>query len=182
MQHNGLSIYQQAMGAAFDRLDPAVQAFHRLAGSHELQGWAETAAPLTWPARMLGRLLGTPMEDSTGAIRFVLHAGPDGETWTRHYTHRKMTSQLRLRDGHVVEALGPTRLHFALHERDGALVMALLQVRVFGIRCPRWLMPDVIAKESGRDNELNFHVRADVRGLGRIAHYKGHLVLPKAYA
>jgi hypothetical protein len=57
--------------------------------------------------------------------------------------------------------------------------MALLQVRAFGIRCPRWLMPDVIATESGCGDRLMFHVQADMRGLGLIAHYKGHLMLPK---
>lgn len=176
------SVYQQAMGAAFERLDPAVRAFHRLAGTHELHGWAETFAPRGGLARLLGRFLGTPLEDGAGTIRFDLDATPEGETWTRHYTHRTMTSRLRLHDGHLVEALGPTQLHFALQERDGALEMALRQVRVWGLRCPRWLLPDVIARESGRDDKLDFHVQAHVRGLGRIAYYQGHLTIPKESA
>jgi hypothetical protein len=41
-----LSLYEQAMGEAFARLDPALQSFHRLAGRHELQGRVRTGAPL----------------------------------------------------------------------------------------------------------------------------------------
>lgn len=59
-------MYEQAMGERFARLDPAVQAFHRLTGRHELHGWVRTQAPQSLAARLLALCLGTPLRASEG--------------------------------------------------------------------------------------------------------------------
>ncbi|MEB5965304.1 DUF4166 domain-containing protein [Comamonas testosteroni] len=60
------SLFQQAMGEEFGRLDAALQRFHRLQGEHELEGRVQTGAPRTLLARLLALALGTPRTAAEG--------------------------------------------------------------------------------------------------------------------
>lgn len=171
---------ERAMGPAFHRLDAAVQRFHRLAGRHELHGWVETAAPGSAAARLLAWCLGTPRQSVQGPIRFELHARADGETWTRHFPGKRMRSRFCLHAGVLVEELGAARLHFELNEREGMLAMRLMRLRFLGLRCPSWLMPRVIAQETGKGDRLEFKVSAVVPLVGLVALYHGHLLVPSS--
>ncbi len=172
------SMYEQLMGAEFSTLGAAVQRFHRLAGRHELHGWVETLAPQSWPAKLLAWCLGTPTQAGQGPIRFELHAQPDHETWTRFFPMQTMRSRLQRRGGDIVESLGAARLTFALLAREQGLVMRLQQLHFLGIRCPAWLAPRIVAEESGEGGQLQFRVAASVPGIGVVASYRGHLILP----
>jgi Domain of unknown function (DUF4166) len=58
---------------------------------------------------------------------------------------------------------------------DGALKMELLSLRFLGMPCPSWLMPRVVAEESGSNDELCFRVAATLPWVGVVASYSGHL-------
>ena len=186
------SMYRSALGpTAFARLHPALQRFHALQGHVRLHGQVTTAPPAGIAARLLGRWLGTPLAARTGPVAFVLQAGPQEEHWTRHFPGRTMRSRLRLQaDGHVVERLGPARLVFRLHESGGGLAMQLQSLHFFGVPCPGWLRPRVVAEERGTDAaagapgaegaRLHFDVRASVPGMGAVAGYRGWLDLATA--
>ena len=171
------SMYEQAMGESFDRLHLAVQRFHKLVGSQELHGWVDTDAPSTLPARILARCLGTPLRATSGPIRFELHAAPEAETWTRHFPTQRMTSRMRLDAGQVVEQLGAARLTFALCEVDSKLEMRLKSLYFLGLPCPKWLLPQVIAEETGQSDRLHFRVQASLPVIGTVASYRGHLTI-----
>ena len=171
------SMYETAMGQHFGRLARSVQDFHRLAGKHVLHGQVEIHAPQSMPAKLIARLLGTPLVSNSGPIKFELDARPLAETWTRYFPAKAMTSHLQLLDGHLVEKLGAARLTFALHEREGRLTMQLCRLQFLGIACPRWLMPIVTAEETGAGDRFNFHVRAVVPWVGVVASYRGYLSL-----
>ncbi|MEJ8845960.1 DUF4166 domain-containing protein [Variovorax rhizosphaerae] len=175
-------MYERAMGDEFHRLDAAVQRFHRLAGKHELEGRVETIAPRSVIGKLLALCLGTPRRSQQGPIRFELDASPAAETWVRHFPGKVMASNFRPQGREIIESLGAARLAFELHERDGALVMRLLRMHFIGIPCPRWLMPRIVAEERGRHDRLDFAVSASVRLVGKVADYRGHLVLPSATA
>lgn len=170
-------MYETAMGQHFGRLARSVQDFHRLAGKHVLHGQVEIHAPQSMPAKLIARLLGTPLVSNAGPIKFELDARPLAETWTRYFPARVMTSHLQLLDGHLVEKLGAASLTFALHEREGHLTMQLCRLQFLGIACPQWLMPIVTAEETGADDRFNFHVRAVVPWVGVVASYRGYLSL-----
>lgn len=174
---NTVSMYERAMGESFDRLPLAVQRFHKLVGAQELHGWVDTDAPSTLAASLLARCLGTPLRATSGPIRFELHAAPEAETWTRHFPSRKMTSRMRLDATQVVEQLGATRLTFDLCETDGRLEMRLKALHFLGMPCPRWLLPRVIAEETGQNDRLHFRVRASLPAIGTVASYRGHLTI-----
>lgn len=179
-----LSMYEQAMGEDFTRLAPALQAFHRLAGHHELHGWVRTEAPRSLSARLLALCLGTPMRASEGAIRFALQAGAGAEVWTRFFPQQTMRSSLRLRGRRIVESLGAARLEFGLQAQESRLVMRLLRLHFLGIACPGWLAPRIVAEETGEAGEggspgrLHFRIEAAVPWVGVVARYSGHLQLP----
>lgn len=171
------SMVRGVMGADFTLLDAAVQRFHLLAGRHTLHGWVETGAPQSLAAKLLGLCLGTPLKAQSGPIRFELDAAPRLETWTRHFPSQTMRSQLRP-DGHyVVETLGLARLSFELRQTSGQLGMHLSHMRFMGITCPRWLMPRVVAEETGQGDMLHFNIVAELPLVGRVVSYQGHLAL-----
>lgn len=170
-------MYEQVLGASYANLPPAVQRFHRLTGRCVLQGWVETYAPESVLARVLAYCLGTPRIASSGKLRFVLEAGPNLECWTRHFPKETMTSQMRLVGGQVEEQLGTAVLTFNLAAVNGTLKMELARMRFLGVPCPKWLMPRVVADETGPEDRLHFRVVAALPIVGVVASYRGHLDL-----
>ncbi|WP_309246587.1 DUF4166 domain-containing protein [Ramlibacter montanisoli] len=139
----------------------------------------EADAPASAPARLLAWCLGSPQRAHQGRLRFELDANPDAEVWTRHFPGKTMRS--RLSGGPLlVEQLGPARLTFALAAADPGLVMRLVRLQFLRVPCPRWLMPHIVAEESGTGGRLNFRVHASVPVLGTVASYRGYLELPVA--
>lgn len=172
-------MYESAMGERFMRLAASVQQFHRLNGRHVLHGEVEVHAPESILARLLARFLGTPLIAGKGPIKFVLNADPSVEIWTRYFPANVLTSTLRLEGSYLVEKVGAARLTFALSECDGHLHMHLHRLQFFGLVCPKWLMPIIVAEESGIDDRLYFHISAQVRYIGVVARYHGYLILPE---
>lgn len=173
-----VSMYQAVMGDAFDRLAAPVRQFHRFAGHHTFHGQVRIAAPESLPARLLALALGTPQRAGEGPVRFELIAGSLAETWTRFFPGKTMRSVL-IKDGcRLSERLGAARLGFSLVEVDGALEMRLASVHLLGIACPKWLMPTVVARETGDGHRFCFEVRASVPVMGLVAGYRGHLEMP----
>ena len=170
-------MYERTMGESFDRLAPELQQFHRLAGKHTMHGRVEVHAPKSALAKLLALFLGTPRTATEGPIKFELDAQPAVETWTRYFPSKTMTSRLQLIDGQLVEKLGAARLVFKLSESDGRLNMHLYRLHFIGVPCPTWLMPRVVAEETGGGGRLHFCVRADVPWVGLVASYRGYLSL-----
>jgi hypothetical protein len=174
------SLFQLAMGPAFERLHPALRRFHSLAGRSTLSGRVRTEPPPTRLGRLLACFTRTPSTAQEGPIRFELDAAPQRERWTRHFPSSTMASTLSLRGGEVIERLGAATLVFELREAEGRLSMVLKRMRFLGIPCPRWLMPRIRAEERGEGDSLHFDIQADVPGCGTVVHYQGWLALPPA--
>jgi hypothetical protein len=172
-----VSMYERVMGPAFKQLAEPVQAFHRTRGRRELHGWVQTAAPASFAARLLARCLGTPLQPSSGPIRFELDVQDACEEWVRHFPTNTMRSRMALKDGELTERLGLTLLRFGLEADRDRLVMRLLGLRFLGIPCPRWALPRVVAEEEGRDGRLYFRVSAALPLVGQVAGYTGHLLI-----
>jgi hypothetical protein len=107
--------------------------------------------------------------------RYELTSDPAEETWTRYFPTQKMTSRMRLVAGHIEERLGSARLTFNLGATEERLSMQLAKMRFFGVPCPAWMMPRIVAEERGMDDKLHFHVTADLPVIGRVASYHGYL-------
>jgi hypothetical protein len=171
------SLYERVMGERFAALPMAVQRFHRLRGRTVLNGRVETDAPASTLAGLMAWCLGTPRHATEGSLRFELDSTPDGESWTRIFPTRTMRSRLRFRAGRVEERLGPARLDFDLVAAGDGLRMELVRLRFLGVPCPRWLMPRIVAEESGDADRLHFRVVAALPWVGVVASYRGHLLV-----
>lgn len=114
--------------------------------------------------------------------RFHRLAGVHDLRWTRYFPGKTMTSHMRLQDGRVVEQLGAARLTFGLHESQGRLLMQLQGLRFAGVPCPRWLLPRIVAQETGNGELLEFKVSAALPWVGVVTHYEGHLRVPESMA
>jgi hypothetical protein len=175
---NTSSLYQRVLGPEFARLAPALRNFHSLAGRHVLHGWVETDAPASAAARVLAWCLGAPQRAHSGPLRFELDAGPASEVWTRHFPGKTMRSRLSAGASRVVEQMGPARLTFDLVRSDAVLHMQLVGLQFLRVPCPRWLLPRILAQESGDSGRLHFRVQASVPVLGHVASYRGYLDVP----
>jgi hypothetical protein len=173
-------MYQTLLGPAFDRLHPAIQAFHSLQGTSVLEGWVRTEKPDSFLGWLLARCIGTPLTAAEGQIRFELHADPTTETWLRLFPADVMRSTLALKDGGLTEHLGLARLWFDLAEADGRLSMRLVRMTFLGIACPHWARPTIVAEETGSSEQLHFTVRASLPFIGQVTGYQGFLLLPTA--
>ncbi len=171
-------MYRAVMGEAFNRLALPVQQFHTFAGHHEFQGVVQVEAPASLLAKVLAILLGAPLTTARGRIRFEMSAEPTTECWTRFFPGKTMRSTLSKSGNRLTERLGASCLTFALVEVHGALEMRLEKLHFLGIPCPEWLMPKVVARETGEGQNLHFLVEAAVPVIGRVARYTGYLNLP----
>lgn len=55
--------------------------------------------------------------------------------------------------------------------------MRLMGLHFMGVPCPRWLLPKVIAEETGQYDRLHFRVQASLPVIGIVTSYRGHLTL-----
>jgi hypothetical protein len=176
------SLYRRVMGAEFVALPASLQHFHKLQGSHVLDGWVEVHAPASFAARILARFLGAPLDAQKGPIRFELTADEASEVWTRHFPGKTMRSRLTFAAGRIVERLGAARLSFALKGSPELLRMQLEGLHFLGVPCPRWLLPEIVAEETATVGKLHFRVQASLPLIGVVTGYHGHLELPHGEA
>lgn len=179
------TIYERVLGPDYARLAPAVARFHRLAGRWRMSGRVRMRGPRGALPRLLARALGAPLADGDGPLAFELDARPDREIWLRRFPARAMDSTLSFADGRIVERLGAATLTFALTAAaDGRLVMELLAMRFFGLPCPAWLRPRIVAEERGSTvdggDRFHFLVGARVPLVGPVVHYEGWIDLASA--
>jgi hypothetical protein len=102
---------------------------------------------------------------------------PDRMIWNRRFGDRKFASCFMLRQGRLVESLGPFQLQLRLEVQDRVLRYRLERVTLFGVPVPRALAPQLEAWEGERDGRYDFAVEVRLPFLGRLVRYEGLLDL-----
>ena len=177
------SLYRRVLGARFDALDAPVQRLHSRGGHWHCPGRCRIEPAQGGMARLLARALGLPRAAADAAFRFEMRVDESGETWIRHFPHRAMCSrQFGAGPGLLGECLGPARFAFRPEADGGSLVLDLVDLRVFGLRWPRRLFPQVRAQERGEGSRFAFDVDVRLGPLGRLVAYRGHLDLDRIEA
>ena len=170
-----VSLYRQVMGSDFELLAPELQAFHSMNGTVRMLGRCSVQGPHTSLGKLLGVIFALPRTTVETSLAFDLSADARQEIWKRHFPNRLMTSRMRVRNGVLVERLGPANLHFELKVDDCKLVMQLKGISFAGIRCPQFLVPSVVAEETASPGKLHFNVAARLPVIGLLVAYKGFL-------
>jgi hypothetical protein len=172
-----IPLYRQAMGRAFERLSPELQAFHSAGGRNRFFGRCAVTGPENFFGRLIARVCGLPEASYDGDFSFELESTVSSEKWRRKFRGRDMLSTMRVVDGVLVEQLGPLELRFGLQVDEGRLVMHLGSIIWKGIQIPRFLHPSVVAEETGASERLHFNVAATLPLFGHLVAYKGHLAI-----
>jgi hypothetical protein len=169
------SVYRQVLGHDFQLLASELQRFHSMQGRVELSGQFTVKGPHSTAGRVMSAMFALPKATAETPFKFELDAGSRQATWRRHFPGRLMVSKIRVGAGVLVERFGPINFHFRLQADQGQLNMLLQSVTVFGIRAPKFLMPTVMAQETGAHGKLHFCVSAHLPLVGLLAEYRGYL-------
>jgi len=134
------------------------------------------------PARLLARLLGLPAAGPDVPVKLVVTPHALGERWERAFGASRLVSEQRAgRGGLMVERMGPAEVHYRLEVAGGALfyrqAAATLRLGPIGLPLPRWLAPQIVARESAMPDEKSTHisVKVSLPLLGLLVSYKGSI-------
>lgn len=176
------ALYRQFLGKRFDRLPPAVAAFHDSRAARCYRGRARVERGINPIARLLADLMGLPRAGRDVPMSLTVTPTRDGELWQRSFADRCFTTVQRAGDRHFEERFGPltARMHVPMHSQG--LRFQIERLTVFGLPFPKALCPRVDATESCDGDRLIFDVDIVAPGLGRIVHYRGWLLPDPATA
>ncbi|MET1111224.1 MAG: SDR family NAD(P)-dependent oxidoreductase [Allosphingosinicella sp.] len=167
-------LYARVMGAAFDRLPPAVRRLHGVCRDSGAQGEGRVERGRGLLARALAAAMRFPPEG-----RWPLHVAfseADGvERWTRDFGGHRFTSELRAKGERLVERFGPLRFAFDLPSGPDGLEMRLQGWSVFGLPLPLALAPRIGAREWEEEGRFRFAVSASLPLIGDVIRYNGWL-------
>lgn len=172
--HSTLSLFQQVLGASFDRLPQPVQRIHAHQGLRRYHGHIEIERSSGLLSRLFGWAARLPPAGRGGLVVEVL-ADRGNEHWTRRIGRHTMRSQLWGAHGLLYERLGLVTFGFRLDADGTALTWTVARVSVLGIVLPASAFRAVQAQESERCGQYNFNVVAALPGIGPLIRYRGRL-------
>lgn len=168
--------FRTVLDQSFVDLKPAVQALHATTGSATWAGRVSVRRGAGLLARLCAGLTGLPPPMTDAPLRVHFHCTDGGEVWQRDFAGHAMPSQLRARDGDLVEALGPVGFAFQLYVCDGAIHWRVRSVRVFGwLPLPSRWFAGVACREYDDAGRYGFQVRARLPLAGELIAYEGWL-------
>ena len=173
----GANALQACLGGDFERLPETVRRAH--VGAIRLTGQACVMRGGAF-ANLLANIMGLPPASERIAMTVEGEHLADRMIWNRCFGTRSFSSCFRLRDGRLIESLGPFRLRLRLEARDRRLVNVLERVTLFGLTVPRVLAPALEAWEGERDGRYDFAVEVRLPFVGRLVRYEGLLDLQRA--
>jgi hypothetical protein len=174
------SPFRQWIGAAVDRLPPALRAMHDDPLEHSASG-SVTVTRGTHPvAVLMCKLLGFPESatDRPLVVEFEPHQGE--EIWRRRFETSTFQTRLKPwpgREGHMRECAGPLAYGFELATGPEGLTMHFRRWWFCGIPLPQMLGPRVEARQWQEGDDYCFLVDVAGLGIGRVVAYRGRLRL-----
>ena len=169
------TLHQRVLGESFQRLPPALRAFHgrrqggRASGRFELvraSGWLRGAA--AWAMRL------APAGSDVPTRLDVVVEG-DRERWIRRFADHHMITVQHEHCGLLAEDFGHMRFMFQLSGDESGLRFVLRRVRLCGFPLPLWLAPRVSATVAGEPHGWHVDARIGAPLLGTLLRYQGSL-------
>lgn len=172
-----ISLYAELLGPSFDDLEPTLRRIHDSQAVKRYSGRCQIARDRSGLIALLAMFARLPSPTSDTDVAIVIERTPQGEMWRRHFGGRAMTSALSNRRGLLHERLGAMTFRFALHAEPQRITWTLRHVRLFGVvPLPMRWFEACHASEEVRDGRYRFEVRAVLKGLGTLVHYRGWLI------
>jgi hypothetical protein len=170
-------MYAQILGASFRELAPILQRIHDERARKYYCGRCQVMSGSTPIARCLSWLAGLPASHPDIEVTIQIERTSTGEIWCRCFGQHPMKSVLRHSEGLLHERLGPIAFLFTLSGERDHILWSLREARLFGwLPLPRVWFKVCEAYEAAIDGRYCFDVRAVLRGVGTLVHYRGWLV------
>jgi len=171
-----MSLYQRILGAAFDALDPVLQRIHDLRSTKRYAGYCDIESDDTFMARMVAKSARLPGRSANVAVTVTMNCRDGSEEWVREFGSHRMRSVLEFSGGRLRERLGLVVFTFDLKATTNRIDWHLVTARLWPIPIPITRMLKCSASESVADGRYTFEVKARVRGVGMVVHYRGWLI------
>lgn len=168
-------LFRRLAGPAFEQLPLMIREIHTGARYASFSGACTIDRGQHWLARLIAMIAGMPSATAQVALRVEIEADEAGETWTRHFGACVLRSELQMRNGLLVERLGPMAIAFQVEAYSDMLHWLPQGGRVLGIPFPARFFKGISAVESLSNGCYGFNVRASLPLIGLIVHYRGWL-------
>ena len=173
------TIYEQALGPAFQKIAPPLQKFHRNTTAFSMRGKADVERASSTLARIVSAFFGFPKAGKNIDLKVQIDFDGRHETWARVFAGKRFKSKQSAGSGRyeglIVESFGPFNFGMAVTEMNGRLGLILRDWDILGLPMPRILLPSIAASEHGADDRFNFDVELKHPLLGLLVRYKGWL-------
>ena len=171
-----IPLFQQVLGQGFHDLPPAVQATHDHAGPRRWSGHAQVTRGTGLLSRLIAMTFRFPQAGSDIPVTVLKTPDADGEIWDRRFGAGLFRSHLRSTPSGLTERFGPMTFLLGLHVAENALHFPVRAGWFLGLRLPRILLPQSVAREYAANNRFRFDVALNAPlGGGLIVRYQGYL-------
>lgn len=169
------SLYQSILGGRFDALPPAVRELHSHESSVIYRGRGSVERGTGLLSRLVGVLMRFPpaTPDSAMSVDFDIRDGV--EIWTREFAGHRFSSALSRNGVWLQESFGLVGIRFVLDTGPSGLEMIPVRWAMLGVPLPKWLWPQVVAREHEADGRFHYFVEAAMPFAGFVVRYKGWL-------
>ena len=170
------SLYQRILGTSFDSLDPILKRIHDDRTLRRYSGHCEIEGDRTFLAKLVAKVAGLPSRGTSVAVTVTMNCNREAEEWVRDFGAHRMRSCLSFHRTRLRERLGLVLFTFELVAGPDRIDWHVVSARFWPLAVPvTWLL-ECSASEVVIDGRYTFEVKARVRGVGMIVHYKGWLV------
>jgi hypothetical protein len=170
------SLYQRILGTAFDTLDPILKRIHDDRALRRYSGHCDIEGDRTFLSKLVAKVAGLPGRGTNVAVSVTMHCNHEAEEWVREFGSHPMRSSLTFHRARLRERLGLVLFTFDLVAGLDRIEWHVVSARFWPLAVPiTWLL-ECSASEAVVNGRYTFEVKAQVRGVGMIVHYKGWLV------
>lgn len=171
-------LFQQVLGADFDRLPEAVRIGHQVLGTKIMHGRVDVVRGKNPLAQLAASSIGFAKTGSDRPITISMDVRDGMETWTRTIDDKAFRSVLSKgpNPNEVYERFGPIKFKMKFRLEAEKLHYDIVSAKMFGVPFPKLLLPTSITHERAEDGKFVFDVEIRLPLLGRLIAYKGWLV------
>ncbi|MEM9425881.1 MAG: DUF4166 domain-containing protein [Pseudomonadota bacterium] len=170
-----MTLYGNLLGARFEALPAQVRAFHNPVGVTRWAGKAKVRRGHHPLARLTCRMFGFPSEGDAVPLTLTVTPLNGAERWDRSFGGVVMSSVQRVRQGTLIEHLGPMRIYMTPVIKGNRFSVKPVGWSFLGLPLPSVLMPTSENYETEVDNRFHFDVAIAMPLIGPIVSYRGYL-------
>ncbi|MBO6893455.1 MAG: DUF4166 domain-containing protein [Roseibium sp.] len=172
-------LFNEILGADFERLPSTVKQFHTIGQRHHWSGEAEVRRGGSLIAALVCRVFGFPPTATRIPVTVKIEENGSVETWHRRFGQRIFVSTLTVKgvpgSGVLRERFGAFSFDIELSLKGRELCFPVIRARFLGIPLPGWLLPTSDTRETEEDGHFIFDVALSLLMVGPLVHYSGWL-------